>query len=90
MGYVTVSVASERGRHVGDFVGAGRAKTLEKRLGFGCRHNVYAYIYCILAAIYRDGLQKVIESVHHGENFVFLPAAGEEIQFVHHIRNDIH
>ena len=52
MDYVTVSVASEHGRHIGDFVGAGRAKTLEKRLGFGCRHNVNAYIS---AAIYRDG-----------------------------------
>ena len=77
MDYVTVSVKSEHGRHIGDFVGAGRAKTLEKRLGFGCRHNVYAYIYCILAAIYRDGLQKVIESIHHGENFAIpcLPQA---------------
>ena len=40
MDYVTVSVVSERDRHAGDFVGAGRAKTLEKRLGFGCHHNV--------------------------------------------------
>ena len=40
-----------------------------KRLGLVAATMFTHIIYCILAALYRDGLQKVVESIHHGENF---------------------